>query len=84
MGLFDFFKRTVGAKTDVPMLKTSWTPKGVRVEFSRPLISSTPEALLDAIHESSLEDSILGAYLAQLAIEGKCDLEDDGALIVWP
>jgi hypothetical protein len=84
MGLFDFFKRAVGAKTDVPTLKTNWTPKGVRVEFSRPLNSSTPEALLDAIHETSLEDSILGAYLAQLAIEGKCDLEDDGALIIWP
>lgn len=84
MGLFDFFKRAVGAKPDETTLKVDWTPEGVRVEFTRPLICSTPEALLDAIHEAGPEDSVLGAYLVQLAMEERCYLDVNGALIAWP
>lgn len=83
MGLFDFFKRAVGAKTDKPTLKTSWMPEGVWVEFARPLGSATPEELQEAIHLAGPEDFMLGAYLVQLVREGRCHLDTDGVQIAW-
>lgn len=83
MGLFDFFKRASGSKADQPVLKTSWTTVGARVEFARPLTMPTADALLDAIHEAGSDDTVLGAYLAQLAGEGRCLLDRQGATVLW-
>lgn len=83
MGLFDLFKRAVRAKSDEPQLKTSWTPRGVRIEFASRLQAPTADGLLEAIHEAGPEETVLGAYLAQLTSEGRCLLSPDGALVRW-
>jgi HJR/Mrr/RecB family endonuclease len=83
MGLLDFFKRTVGFHTEEPTLKTAWVVDGVRIEFAKGLSEATAEGLLSAIHESGAEDSVLGAYLAQLASEDRCEVDFDGVLIRW-
>jgi SNF2 family DNA or RNA helicase len=83
MGLFDLFKRAVRAKSDEPQLKTSWTPGGVRIEFTSRLASPTPDGLLEAIHDAGPDETVLGAYLAQLEAEDRCLLSPDGALVRW-
>ena len=83
MGLFDFFMRAVGSKPDEPVLKTTWTTEGVRIEFAKELPESTAEALLDAIPKDAADDTVLGAYLAQLVGEGRCQLDARSALIRW-
>lgn len=83
MALFDLFKRAIGAMPDEPQLKTTWTREGVRVEFAKALPALTAEGLLEAIHDAGSEDTVLGAYLAQLAGDGRCALDPGGALIRW-
>ncbi len=83
MGLVDFFKRVVGAKSERSKLHTIWSSEGVGVEFTRTLSSPTIEALLDAVQDASPEDSVLGAYLAQLVGESKCHLDGGRAHIRW-
>lgn len=83
MPLWDLLRRTVGARAADQSLKTAWTHQGVRVEFIEPLPESTPDGLLEAIHKASAHDSVLGAYLAQLAAEGHCILERQAATIPW-
>ncbi|MDR6584550.1 helicase SNF2 [Herbaspirillum sp. BH-1] len=83
MGLFDFLKRSKTAKSSEPTLKTAWTDAGVRIEFAQELTEPTPEGLLDAIHEAGVEDTVLGAYLAQLASEGRCQLSVTNATVSW-
>lgn len=83
MGLFDFFRRTVSTNNK-QTLKTHWTSEGVQIEFTHPLSVATLEAFLEAIHLAGPEDSVLGAYLAQLVIEGPCLLNTQGVQIVWP
>ncbi|MFC7409501.1 SNF2-related protein [Hydrogenophaga atypica] len=84
MSMFEFLKRTVGVKADERTLKLAWTNEGVRFDFSRHLAAPTPEALVDAIERCGPEESLLGAYLVQLANEGKCLLETSHACIRWP
>lgn len=83
MGLLDFLKRSTAVKSSEPTLRTTWTDAGVRIEFARELAEPTPEGLLDAIHEAGAEDTVLGAYLAQLASEGRCKLTTASATIPW-
>jgi len=83
MGLFDFFKLAVAPKADKPPLITSWTQEGVRIEFARELTESTADGLLEAVHDAGPNDSVLGAYLAQLAAGDRCRLDRKGALIPW-
>lgn len=83
MGMFNFFKRAAAAKADKPTLMTSWAQEGVRIEFARELAESTADGLLEAIHDAGPDDSVLGAYLAQLAAEDRCRLDRKGALIPW-
>ncbi|MBN8503374.1 MAG: restriction endonuclease [Burkholderiales bacterium] len=83
MGLLDFFRRATGSKSTEPSLKTVWSDQGVRIEFSGQLKEPSPEGLLEAIHDAGPEDTVLGAYLAQLANEGRCELDPTGALLRW-
>lgn len=83
MPLWDFVKRAVGSRGAEPVLKTVWTPRGVRVAFVKELPEATPDGLLEAIHKASAQDSVLGAYLVQLVSEGHCDLKRDSATIPW-
>lgn len=83
MGLFDFFRRSTTTKSAEPVLKTAWTTEGVRIEFATRLAESTADGLLDAIHEAGAEDTVLGAYLAQLASEGRCKLDASSATVSW-
>lgn len=83
MGLFDFFRRSTATKSAEPVLKTAWTTEGVRIEFATRLAEPTADGLLDAVHEAGAEDTVLGAYLAQLATEGRCKLDASSATISW-
>lgn len=83
MGLFDFFRRSTTTKTSEPVLKTAWTTEGVCIEFATRLAEPTAEGLLDAIHEAGAEDTVLGAYLSQLASEGRCRLDASSATVSW-
>ncbi len=83
MGLFDFFKRAMGASPDERILQTGWSELGVRIEFSRPIIGTVAESLLDAIDDAGAEDTVLGAYLAQLVTDGHCLIDSSGATIPW-
>jgi hypothetical protein len=83
MGLFDFFKRAPASKVGSPKLKTTWTTEGVCIEFARALPEPTADGLLEALHEAGPEDSVLGAYLVQLASENRCSIDRQGALVRW-
>ncbi|CAG9172572.1 hypothetical protein LMG23992_02270 [Cupriavidus laharis] len=83
MGILDFFKRSASTKAGRSVLKPAWTDEGVRIEFAQQLPEASPEGLLEAIHEAGPEDSLLGAYLAQLASEDKCELDRSGVLVPW-
>jgi hypothetical protein len=54
------------------------------VGFSTVLPNPTPEGVLEAIHQAGPEESVLGAYIAQLASENLCRLDERGATISWP
>jgi hypothetical protein len=83
MGLFDFFKRGTTSKGNAPALTTTWRAEGVRVEFNNDIAETTPEGLLDAIQQAGAADSVLGAYLAQLASESRCLVDVRGVTIPW-
>lgn len=83
MGLFDFFRRPMAIKSSKPVLKTAWTTEGVCIEFATKLTKPTADGLLTAIHEADAEDTVLGAYLAQLASEGRCELDRNSATVSW-
>lgn len=83
MSFFDFFKRTSESKGGQQILSTTWTHEGVHVSFSQALTSPTTEGLRDAIHQSGPDDTVFGAYLAQLVDDGRCILDFNGALIYW-
>lgn len=82
MKLFNFFKRTTPTG-DESVLKTAWTHEGVSVGFARPLPEATAEALLEALHDTGPADTILAAYLSQLATENRCKVEITALLIPW-
>jgi SNF2 family DNA or RNA helicase len=83
MGLFDFFLPSTATKSSEPVLKTAWTTEGVRIEFATRLAEPTVDGLLAAIHDAGAEDTVLGAYLAQLASEGRCKLDAGNATVSW-
>ena len=83
MGLLDIFKRAVGGKSGALKLQTSWKEDGVAIEFASNLSEPTVEALLDSLQDAGPEETIYGAYLAQLAGEGRCSLDSSGVLIPW-
>ncbi|OZI74249.1 SNF2-related protein [Bordetella genomosp. 12] len=83
MGFLDIFKRATNGRNGGPALKTTWTREGVRVEFSHELVDVSADGLLEVIHRAGPEDSVLGAYLAQLAGENRCVLDSKSATIPW-
>ncbi len=83
MGLFDFFRRATNTRGDQPSLKTSWSDAGIRFEFGHELDKPSPEGLLEALEDAGPEETVLGAYLVQLAGEQKCLLDRKGATISW-
>lgn len=83
MGLFDFFKRKGGHGVAAAELKATWASHGVVVEFAQPLADTSAEGLLHATNGAAAEDTLLVAYLAQLLVEGRCQVSDRSALIPW-
>ncbi|KLU37748.1 helicase SNF2 [Massilia sp. WF1] len=83
MSIFNIFKRAASNTSAAPVLKTLWSADGVRVEFSDPLPEPTQDALLDALSAASAEESVLGAYLAQLVSDEQCKLQRDAAIVRW-
>ena len=84
MGFLDFFKRKQSPGTAPSVLTTTWSDEGVAIQFASPLGDPSVEALQEALGEAGPEDSVLGAYLAQLAIEGACDIRMDCVFLPWP
>lgn len=83
MGLFNFLKRATSSNGQEPTLTTIWAAEGVRIAFKNDIQDTTPEGLLEAIHQAEAEDSVLGAYLAQLASESRCRIDAQGVTIPW-
>ncbi|MDF3981719.1 SNF2-related protein [Luteibacter sp. PPL201] len=83
MGLFDFFKRATSERGEQPSFKTSWNEAGIRFEFAHELHALSPDGLLEALEDAGPEETVLGAYLAQLAGEQRCLLDRKGATISW-
>lgn len=83
MRFLDIFKRAKGSSSNEPALKTTWTRDGVRVEFAKLLSDASAEGLMEALDQAGPEDSLLGAYIAQLAEENRCVVDPKGATIPW-
>lgn len=83
MGLFDIFKRKAASTGTQRAIQTTWSNEGVRAEFLIPLDVELSDALLAAIEKADPEDALLGVYLSQLAIDGHCVADANGALITW-
>lgn len=83
MGIFDIFRRKSVKEPADSALNPAWTTDGVEIRLAKPMAMASVEALQDAIEESGPEDSVLGAYLTQLVIDGACELRCDSILVPW-
>lgn len=81
MGLFDFFKR--GKSSAKPTLSPSWLAGGVLFVFSKSPTELDVEDLLKQFDGATPEESLLGAYLSQLVMEGLARFRDEGLFISW-
>tara|TARA_R110001583_G_scaffold195553_2_gene376063 strand:- start:7078 stop:10944 length:3867 start_codon:yes stop_codon:yes gene_type:complete len=81
MSLFDFFKRSKGAASRT--LLPSWLEKGVLFRFAKRPVELDLEGLLSHFDGASPEESLLGAYLSQLLVDGVATLGDEGLFISW-
>lgn len=82
MSLFSFFKRPTAKGTE-PALTTAWTLEGVSVAFAQELKEPSPDGLLEALQDAGPTDTVLGAYLSQLAAENRCLVNSTAVLIPW-
>lgn len=83
MGIFDIFRRKSAKEPADLALNPAWTKDGVEICLAKPMGMASVEALQDAIEESGPEDSVLGAYLTQLVVDGACELRCDSILVPW-
>jgi hypothetical protein len=81
MGIFDFFKRAKGSTTRA--LLPSWREEGVLFGFAERPAQLDVEGLLTHFDGASPEESLLGAYLSQLLMDGVATLDDEGLFIGW-
>lgn len=82
MGLFDFFTRG-GKSVSVTALTPIWSSLGVEIQFASEFADVSTEGLLDASQGLNQDDSLLAAYLAQLAIENICEIRSRSIFISW-
>lgn len=82
MGLSNLFARNKKLG-DARRLVSIWTTDGIEIRFASPLPEATVESLLDAVHKSGQDDALLGSYLAQLAVDGTCEIDIGSVLIPW-
>jgi hypothetical protein len=83
MGIFDIFRSKSAKGPANSVLHPAWTKDGVEIRLAKPMSAASVEALQDAIEESGPEDSVLGAYLTQLVVDGACELRCDSILVPW-
>ncbi|MBF5006179.1 SNF2-related protein [Diaphorobacter caeni] len=83
MGLFDIFRRSPAGSSSKTALATNWTAEGVVVKLASPLPTPTAEALQDTLAQAGAADTVLGVYLAQLAMEGLCEIRRDSVMLPW-
>lgn len=82
MGLFDFLSRN-GKAASAASLNPVWSERGVEIQFAREFNEPSTEGLLDASQDLNQGDSLLAAYLAQLAIEKISEIGDRSVFISW-
>lgn len=83
MGFFDIFKRSASPSAEKRILKVSWSQNCIQIIFSDVLTSPSVDGLLEAIQDAGPEDSVLGAYLAQLVTAGYVELDTTEARLSW-
>lgn len=83
MGFFDIFRRKLSSGTTESALNTAWTKAGIEIRLAKTMPEPSVEALQDAFEEAGPEDSVLGAYLTQLVVEGACELRQESILLPW-
>lgn len=82
IGVFNLFTRNKKLE-NANQLSPIWTADGVEIRFAITLTEATVEGLLDAVHKYGQVDALLGAYLAQLAIDGTCVINSSSIFISW-
>ncbi|MCA3081808.1 MAG: restriction endonuclease [Burkholderiales bacterium] len=93
MGILDIFKKALiatrtkagskSASSEKPMLDLQFTASGVTLEFMRPLATADLASLQDALESANAQDSVLGAYLVQLATDGHANLTKETLTVPW-
>lgn len=93
MGISDFFKRALNSKSSVtssqiastskPTLALKFLPDGVALDFTSPLENADLASLQDALDTANAQDSVLGAYLAQLVSDGYATLTKYSLIVPW-
>lgn len=92
MGILDIFKRALGSTSLMangqgplakPKLALQFSPTGVILEFNQSLASTDIESLQDAMESANAQDSVLGAYLTQLAADGFATLTSNSLTVPW-
>lgn len=81
MGLFDFLKRGKGSATRT--LLPSWHVEGLLFAFAHRPAELDVEEVLKQFDGASPEETLLGAYLSQLVMDGDATLGDEGLFISW-
>lgn len=83
MGLFDIFRRKPSADKPSSALSTAWTTQGIEVRLEKAMAMPSLEALQDSLDNAGPDDSVLGAYLSQLVLEGECELRQESIIFPW-
>ena len=84
MGLFDFFRRTNAANGDSkPVFLTQCTKEGLLLRFEAGVVINDLDSLMEFNDQATVEEKLLRAYLSDLLIDGKCQLQDSGVILPW-
>lgn len=83
MGIFDFLKRGKQLGEQRTLLP-AYTVEGMVIRLATPLIDASAEGLLGSVEKSTQDDVLLATYLAQLAVDGACEIRRDAIALSWP
>lgn len=81
MGLFDFFKHKVAGQGFAIFPQVG--DDGLLLNFKDGVAITDMDSLLEVGTQASAEEKILRAYLSDLLVEAKCQVQPQGVLIPW-